>query len=319
MVKSLSYHKLISGELSIWAKMIKLCTFLCLIPASFNKQTNRFVFRFLSWKFLIHLVFWQIIPLGIDYTISMLLSEEESGDDDPKQEMLTIKKIVNIVSYEIKFHSKSIISFSVSFSVAYLLSTAKISILKIKRPQRWLLFTIYTIFAFIPSGIEIYNLIQLSTIGDVKLINVFILASDVFLLLKRLIAWLIGELYFSSFRTMAEQCKETRSENLAQNYNNLINMYVSLKAGFGPGLLVTFTVNLGNLVSCVYLLTQFDSEQGNASLENVIAIIIIINHCYYFCTSCQMCYNKLTEGSQVLRLHISFSILCISLINLYTI
>ena len=146
-----------------------------------------------------------------------------------------------------------------SLSVAYLLSTAKISVLQITRPQRWLVLTIFTI---LPSSLEIYNMIYLATIGDVNAINVVMLASDIFWDVKTLIGWLIVELYFSSFRTMAEQCKESRSGELAQNYNNLIDTYVSLKAGFGPGLLVTFTVNLCNLVGCVYLLTQVESAQG---------------------------------------------------------
>ena len=241
----------------MWAKMIKLCTILCLIPASFNKHTNRFVFRFLSCKFLIHLVIWQVMPLGINYHIDNLVSEEESGDDS-KAEKLTIRYITNGLSKLTILYSELIISFSMSLSVAYLLSTAKISVLQVTRPQRWLVLTIFTI---LPSSLEIYNLIHLATIGDVDAINVGMLASDIFWDVKTLIGWLIVELYFSSFRTMAEQCKESRPGDLAHNYNNLIDTYVSLKAGFGPGLLVTFTVNLCNLVGCVYLLTQFESAQ----------------------------------------------------------
>ena len=112
------------------------------------------------------------MPLGINYHIDNLVSEEESGDDS-KAEKLTIRYITNGLSKLTILYSELIISFSMSLSVAYLLSTAKISVLQVTRPQRWLVLTIFTI---LPSSLEIYNLIHLATIGDVNAINVGMLA-----------------------------------------------------------------------------------------------------------------------------------------------
>ncbi len=205
-------------------------------------------------------------------------------------------------SYTADF-SKIIISNSVPLVVAYIISTSEISIMKIKGPQRWFLLTFSAILALLPTGLEIYNLVDLSITGDVKYINLCKLASDIFLLCKRLIGWLIVELYFSSFLMMAKKCNDSKkSEDLARNYQELVDTYDSLRSGVSPGLLITFTSNVMNLVCSVYLVTQPGASSGNGSVNNLINILIICSTCYYFCTSCQMCYDAIMKGTQVLRL-----------------
>ena len=48
---------------TIWAKFIKFCTTIFLIPAIFNPETGKYKFQLCSCKLFLHILIWQISPI----------------------------------------------------------------------------------------------------------------------------------------------------------------------------------------------------------------------------------------------------------------
>jgi hypothetical protein len=281
-----------------------------LIPASYNADAEKYRFKLCSCKVLFHILIWQIGPF-------LLISNVDGRivTEDVKNVLLVKpREILHAASSLMAIITKLLSIMCTPFTLAILISKAKLKQNDLQKPQNWFQLTLITSMILIPVILEIYQLFS----EDIQLFDIAKLAS-MMTFVAFFTNWiLVIEMYLASFCRLASRITNTcNHQDLANIFNNLIDVYDSMRVGLGPYLLFQFTVMVMNLVSKLYLTTQVQQHHVEGrTLNNIIPMLSVSVLFIYLSTSCEKCYNHIMQGRQILRYVIQRTHLIIGIFHL---
>ena len=166
------------------------------------------------------------------------------------------REILSAASSAMAMITKLLSIICTPFTLAILLSRAQINECDMQKPQKWFQLTLIISILLIPVILEIYNLFS----EQVYLFDIANMASKM-IFIALFTNWiLVIEMYLASFCRLASGITNSYNhQDLANIFNNLIDVYESMRVGLGPYLLFQFTVMVMNLVSKLYLTTKFNN------------------------------------------------------------
>ena len=138
--------------------------------------------------------------------------------------------------------------------LADLVSKARISGTALTSPMRWFLLVSTIIIVLAPSGERIaYILLD----GNWSPWDWVAISVKVYIDLISVLGFIIFEIYTSSFKRLAAKLHSPKAKeaDLADGYENIIDVFISLKDGLGFYLLVIFSLTVCQLVCLLYLIT----------------------------------------------------------------